>query len=387
MKKRFSYVATLLILGSIISCKQSNESSTSADNQADSISVRSFGKLADGTEAKLYLLKNANAMEVEISDFGGTIYRWTAPDKDGKFADITLGCDTLDSYLKGAKYLGALIGRYGNRIANGQFKIDGVTYNLAKNNGPNSLHGGNVGYNAVLWKAKPINGAEPALELTYLSKNGEEGYPGNLNVKVLYTLKNDNSLQIDYEATTDKKTVVNLTNHAYFNLAGEGNGDILSHELQISADKFLPVDATLIPLGNLQDVKGTPFDFTTPHVIGERINDTTDVQIKRGGGYDHCWVFTDTSDKLKSVAKVTEKTSGRVMEVLTTEPAVQFYTGNFLNGSATGKSGVKYAYRYGFCLETQHFPDSPNQAAFPSTLLEPGKTYKTTTVYKFSTIK
>lgn len=387
MKKRFSYVATLLILVSIISCKQSNESSTSADNQADSISVRSFGKLADGTEAKLYLLKNANGMEVEISDFGGTIYRWTAPDKDGKFADITLGCDTLDSYLKGAKYLGALIGRYGNRIANGQFKIDGVTYNLAKNNGPNSLHGGNVGYNAVLWKAKPINGAEPALELTYLSKNGEEGYPGNLNVKVLYTLKNDNSLQIDYEATTDKKTVVNLTNHAYFNLAGEGNGDILSHELQISADKFLPVDATLIPLGNLQDVKGTPFDFTTPHVIGERINDTTDVQIKRGGGYDHCWVFTDTSDKLKSVAKVTEKTSGRVMEVLTTEPAVQFYTGNFLNGSATGKSGVKYAYRYGFCLETQHFPDSPNQAAFPSTLLEPGKTYKTTTVYKFSTIK
>lgn len=387
MKKRFSYVATLLILGSIISCKQSNESSTSADNQVDSIAVRSFGKLADGTEAKLYLLKNANGMEVEISDFGGTIYRWTAPDKDGKFADITLGCDTLDSYLKGAKYLGALIGRYGNRIANGQFKIDGVTYNLAKNNGPNSLHGGNVGYNAVLWKAKPINGAEPALELTYLSKNGEEGYPGNLNVKVLYTLKNDNSLQIDYEATTDKKTVVNLTNHAYFNLAGEGNGDILSHELQISADKFLPVDTTLIPLGNLQDVKGTPFDFTTPHVIGERINDTTDVQIKRGGGYDHCWVFTDTSDKLKSVAKVTEKTSGRVMEVLTTEPAVQFYTGNFLNGSATGKSGVKYAYRYGFCLETQHFPDSPNQAAFPSTLLEPGKTYKTTTVYKFSTIK
>jgi aldose 1-epimerase len=368
-----------------VACNNSktNETSMSETN----ISEAPFGVLASGDSVKLYTLKNANGMEVAISDLGGTIIKWTAPDKDGKFEDITLGSNNPEDYLTSTKYLGALIGRFGNRIAKGKFTLDGKEYTLAVNNGPNALHGGLKGFNAAIWTATPIEGAEPGLKLTYLSKDGEEGYPGNLNVEVVYTLKNDNSLSIDYKATTDKNTVVNLTNHAYFNLKGEGKGDILDHEIALNADKFLPTDAGLIPTGELKPVKGTPFDFTSSHLIGERINDTTDIDIKLGGGYDHCWVFTDQSNKLKSVAIVTEPKSGRTMEVLTTEPAVQFYTGNFLNGSAKGKSGVKYEKRFGFCLETQHFPDSPNQVAFPTTVLKPGETYTSTTVYKFGVKK
>lgn len=362
---------------------KTNETSMSETN----ISEAPFGVLASGDSVKLYTLKNANGMEVAISDLGGTIIKWTAPDKDGKLEDITLGSNNPEDYLSNTKYLGALIGRFGNRIAKGKFSLDGKEYTLAINNGPNSLHGGSNGFNAAIWIATPIEGAEPALKLTYLSKDGEEGYPGNLNVEVVYTLKNDNSLSIDYKATTDKSTVVNLTNHAYFNLKGEGNGDITDHEITINADKFLPTDAGLIPTGELKPVKGTPFDFTTAHLIGERINDTTDIDIKLGGGYDHCWVFTDQTNKLKSVANVLEPVSGRTMEVFTTEPAVQFYTGNFLNGKATGKSGKKYEFRYGFCLETQHFPDAPNQSAFPTTTLKPGETYSSTTVYKFGVKK
>jgi aldose 1-epimerase len=374
----------MLILALAISAWSCNETKK---EEAMSIKVENAGVLASGDSVKVYTLKNAAGMEVSIMDLGGTITKWTAPDKDGKFADITLGSNTPQDYLTTTKYLGALIGRFGNRIAKGKFSLDGIEYTLPVNNGPNALHGGLKGFNAVIWKAIPIEGAEPGLKLTYLSKDGEEGYPGNLNVEVVYTLKADNSLTIDYTATTDKNTVVNLTNHAYFNLKGEGKGDILDHEIVLNADKFLPTDAGLIPTGELKPVVGTPFDFTTAHLIGERINDTTDIDIKLGGGYDHCWVFTDQSNKLKSVAMVTEPVSGRTMEVLTTEPAVQFYTGNFLNGSATGKSGVKYERRYGFCLETQHFPDSPNQSAFPTTVLKPGETYKTTTIYKFGVKK
>ncbi|MCP9768773.1 galactose mutarotase [Lacihabitans sp. LS3-19] len=374
----------VLILALAISVWSCNESKK---EEAMSIKVENAGVLASGDSVKVYTLKNVAGMEVSIMDLGGTIIKWTAPDKEGKFADITLGSNTPEDYLTSTKYLGALIGRFGNRIAKGKFSLDGNDYTLAVNNGPNALHGGLKGFNAVIWNATPIEGAEPGLKLTYLSKDGEEGYPGNLNVEVVYTLKADNSLSIDYTATTDKNTVVNLTNHAYFNLKGEGQGDILDHEIVLNADKFLPTDAGLIPTGELKPVAGTPFDFTTSHLIGERINDTKDIDIKLGGGYDHCWVFTDQSNKLKSVAMVTEPVSGRTMEVLTTEPAVQFYTGNFLNGTATGKSGVKYERRYGFCLETQHFPDAPNQAAFPTTVLKPGETYKTTTVYKFGVKK
>lgn len=378
----------LLIAITALAAVACNNSKTNGTSMSETnISEAPFGVLASGDSVKLYTLKNANGMEVAISDLGGTIIKWTAPDKDGKFEDITLGSNNPEDYLTSTKYLGALIGRFGNRIAKGKFTLDGKEYTLAVNNGPNALHGGLKGFNAAIWTATPIEGAEPALKLTYLSKDGEEGYPGNLNVEVVYTLKNDNSLTIDYKATTDKNTVVNLTNHAYFNLKGEGKGDILDHEIVLQADKFLPTDAGLIPTGQLKPVKGTPFDFTTAHVIGERINDTTDIDIKLGGGFDHCWVFTDQSNKLKSVAMVTEAKSGRTMEVLTTEPAVQFYTGNFLNGSATGKSGVKYEKRFGFCLETQHFPDSPNQVAFPTTVLKPGETYTSTTVYKFGVKK
>ena len=341
-----------------------------------------FGKLPDGQETFLYSLRNKAGMEVKISDFGGTIVLWTVPNKEGVFEDITHGCDSLSGYLKGVPYFGALIGRYGNRIAKGKFTIDGQTYTLAANNGVNSLHGGLKGFDKVLWTATPLEGEEPTLKLTYLSKDGEEGYPGNLSVEVLYTLQKDNSLKIDYKANTDKATVINLTNHTYFNL--NGANDILSHEIVINATKYLPVDATLIPTGELKSVVGTTFDFIKGHKIGERINDSTDIQIKYGLGYDHCWVLTDSSKTLKLAASVYEPTSGRLMEVFTTEPAIQFYTGNFLDGTIIGKGGKVYGRRSALCLETQHYPDSPNHQAFPSTLLKPGATYNSTTIYKFT---
>ena len=323
-------------------------------------------------------------MEVKISTLGGTIVSWTAPNKTGKYEDITLGCDSLAGYLKGTPFFGAIIGRYGNRIAKGKFTLDGTAYSLATNNIGNALHGGIKGFDKVLWAAVPVPGDEPALKLTYLSKDGEEGYPSNLAVEVVYTLQKDNTLRMDYTALTDKPTVVSLTNHAYFNLAGAGRGDILSHELQLNADRFLPVDSTLIPTGELRPVAGTVFDFTKSTKIGARIDDKTDEQIRFGLGYDHCWVLADGSGKMKTAAILTEPTSGRVMEVLTTESAVQFYSGNFLDGTVVGKGGKPYQHRAGLCLETQHYPDSPNQPAFPNTVLKPGETYRTTTVYKFT---
>lgn len=363
-----------LILGVMMACSQKKESAN--------IEKTEFGVLADGSKADLYTLKNANGMEVKITNYGGIITSWTAPDKDGKYENITLGYSTVEDYEKGSPYFGALIGRYGNRIAGGKFSIDGETYQLPTNDGPNSLHGGDKGFDKVLWTATPIDGEEPALKLNYTSKDGEMGYPGTLEVTVTYTLQKDNSLKIDYEATTDKATVVNLTNHAYFNLAGAQAGSILNHELSMAADRYLPVNATLIPTGELRPVSGTVFDFTTSTKIGERI-EAEDEQLGFGKGYDHCWVFADSSNSLKSVATVFEPTTGRTLEVLTTEPAIQFYSGNFLTGEYTGKAGEKYPHRSGFCLETQHYPDSPNQSTFPSTLLKPGETYKSTTIYKF----
>ena len=362
-------------------------SSEKNNQQQPGIEKSAYGQLPDGKTADLYTLRNAAGMTVKITNYGGIIVSLTAPDKSGKFEDVTLGMDSLAAYVKGTPFFGALVGRYGNRIAKGKFTLDGKTYSLATNNMGNHLHGGTVGFDKVLWTATPVDGDEPALKLTYISKDGEEGYPGNLSVAVTYTLQKDNALKIDYQATTDKPTVVNLTNHTYFNLTGGAKRDILDHILTINADRFVPVDKTLIPTGELKPVAGTPFDFTKPTVVGTRINDSSDVQIKYGLGYDHCWVFGDSSRSLKPIATVFEPTSGRVMEVSTTEPAVQFYTGNFLDGTLTGREGVPYKKRYALCLETEHYPDSPNQPSFPSTVLRPGQTYKTTTVYQFSARK
>lgn len=377
-----------ICLYSMTSCNQNQQTKqpeqVTVSTTPFTMEKTSFGNLPDGEAVSLYTLRNKNGMTVGIINYGGTIVSWTAPDKNGKYEDITLGCDSIGGYVKGVPYFGAIVGRYGNRIAKGKFNLEGKTYTLAVNNIGNHLHGGIKGFDKVLWTAMPISGDDPALKLTYTSKEGEEGYPGNLVVEVVYTLQKDNALKIDYRATTDKATVVNLTNHAYFNLTGNSNNTILDHELVLSADKFLPVDKTLIPTGELKSVTGTPFDFTKNFKIGTRINDTTDMQIQYGGGYDHAWILTDTSKTLRLAATVTEPTSGRVMDVLTTEPAIQFYTGNFLNGEVIGKGGIAYQRRSGLCLETEHYPDSPNQSKFPTTVLKPGEVYQTTTVYKFS---
>lgn len=348
--------------------------------------MQPFGKTAEGEDVQIYTLTNSSGMEVRIMNYGGVIVSVKVPDKSGALSDVVLGCDTLDGYLKGVPYFGALVGRYGNRIAKGKFELDGQTYSLARNNGENALHGGLKGFDKVVWAAEPFekDGAS-GLVLKYTSADGEEGYPGKLDVTVTYTLTADNSIRIDYEAVTGKPTVVNLTNHSYWNLKDAGATPILDHEVMLNCDRFTPVDAGLIPTGELKPVEGTPFDFRSPEKIGARI-DADDEQIKRGGGYDHNFVINRTGEGLQLAAKVTEPTTGRVMEVLTMEPGVQFYTGNFLDGTITGKGGTIYQKRAGFCLETQHFPDSPNQPDFPSTTLRPGEIYKTTTVYKFSVV-
>lgn len=396
MKIKASLIPLFLSLSIFLSCKDNKQShsETTVDinengkkyHAQSSIDKKPFGKLPYGQAVELYTLKNNAGMEVSIMTYGAAIVSWTAPDKNGKYEDITLGCDSLSGYLKGVPYFGSVVGRYGNRIAKGKFALDGKTYTLATNNGANHLHGGVKGFDKVNWTATPIQQEEPALKLTYLSKDGEEGYPGNLSIEVTYTLQKDNSLKMDYKATTDKTTVVNLTNHAYFNLAGDGKS-ILDHEITLNADKFLPVDKGLIPTAELKSVAGTPFDFIQPFKIGARINDTLNPQIKLGGGYDHAWILNAGKDSLKLAATLTEPISGRVMEVLTTEPAIQFYSGNFLDGTIIGKKGVKYQKRSGLCLETEHYPDSPNQAKFPSTILKPQEVYRTTTVYRFSTKK
>ncbi len=348
------------------------------------VKKQAFGNLPDGSPIELYTLSNAQGMQAEIMTYGGIVVRLTAPDRGGKYADVVLGMQDLAGYLTPPPYFGALIGRYGNRIGNARFTLDGKVFHLPANDGANTLHGGIKGFDKRVWKATPGQSADgETLELTYTSKDGEEGFPGNLSAKVVYTLTGKNELRIDYAATTDKNTVVNLTNHSYFNLAGPGEGDILQHEVTIAADRFTPVDAGLIPTGELRPVKGTPFDFTKSTAIGARIAQDEE-QLKLGKGYDHNWVLNKGSGGLTKAAEVHEPKTGRVMQVWTTEPGLQFYTGNFLDGTLKGKGGKVYPRRGAFCMETQHYPDSPNKPAFPSTELKPGETYHSTTMYRFS---
>jgi aldose 1-epimerase len=366
--------------------KTNNNSVDSMSTQHDSlsegqISDAAFDKNIDGKQVKLYHLKGKGNLQVAITNYGGKIVSLLAPDKQGQLADVELGYDNIDQYVSTKeRYYGGIVGRYGNRIAKGKFKIDGKEYTLATNNGVNHLHGGKKGFNDVVWDAEQPN--DHTLKLHYLSKDGEEGYPGNLDITLTYELTDSNEVKIDYAATTDKATVVNLTNHSFFNLHGAGNGDINDHIMYINADKFTPVDSTLIPKGKLDAVKGTPMDFTTPTKIGERV-DADFEQLAFGKGYDHNYVLNKTGKELSLAATVQEPVSGRFLEVWTTEPGVQFYGGNFLDGTDKGKEGKTYAHRGAFCLETQHFPDSPNQPSFPSVLLKPGETYTSTCVYKF----
>jgi len=345
-----------------------------------SANKESFGKTPDGKQVDLYTLTNTSGIRARITSFGAILVSLEVPDRNGKLADITLGFDKLDGYLGVHPYFGAIVGRYANRIGKAAFKLDGVEYKLAANNAENHLHGGIKGFDKVVWRLEDlgVKGAGAVVKMNYISEDGEEGYPGNLACSVTYTLTEDDKLQISYEAETDKKTVVNLTNHSYFNLAGQGTGNILGHELMINADKYTVVDEGLIPTGENRNVKGTPMDFTTPMTIGSRIG-----QVE--GGYDHNYVLKSGGGTLALAAKAYEPTSGRVMEIHTDQPGVQFYTGNFLDGSVTGKAGKVYQKNYGFCLETQHFPDSPNKPDFPSVVLLPGQKYSTVTVYKFST--
>ena len=345
----------------------------------------SFGHLTNGIEVELYTLTNAHGVQASISNYGGTLTSLLVPDKNGHMGDVVLGFDDVSGYLspafrKANPYFGALIGRYGNRIAKGRFTLDGKTYLLAANNGPNSLHGGTVGFDQRIWQATPGTAAAgETLTLTYHSPDGEEGYPGNLTVTVVYTLTDDNALRLDYTATTDKPTPFNITNHAYFNLSHGTEKDILGHELTLAAHSYTVVDATLIPTGELRSVAGTPFDFTTPHAIGERI-----AQVP--GGYDHNFVLNGPAG-LQPAASVYDPASGRSMAVSTDQPGIQLYTGNFLDGSLTGKRGTVYGPHAGFCLETQHFPDSPNQPSFPNTVLRPGEAFRSSTVYQFGVRK
>ncbi|HEU4626227.1 MAG TPA: aldose epimerase family protein [Steroidobacteraceae bacterium] len=344
-----------------------------------------FGDTPTGVPVDIYTLRNAHGMEAHITTYGGIVTRLTAPDRNGHFADVVLGHDSLADYVKdNSPYFGALIGRYGNRIAKGRFQLNGKAYTLATNDGPNSLHGGKVGFDKVVWKADGAqSGAHgPQLVLSYLSPDGEEGYPGALSVTAVYTLTEDDALRLDFTATTDQETIVNLTHHSYFNL--RGRGDILSHVVQIDADRFTPVDRTLIPTGELRSVADTPFDFRKPTAIGARIG-SADEQLAFGKGYDHNWVINKAPGQLARIATVYEPETGRVLEVSSTEPGLQFYSGNFLDGTQPAKGGSTYAYRSGFCMEPQHFPDSPNQPQFPSTVLKPGEAYRNTIIYRFST--
>ena len=379
MKNRIDSFAVIVSVGTLIlvtSCKPESKSDYTPLDKAK------YETTIDGKKVGLYNLENRNGLMVQITNYGGRIAALWVPDRDENFSDIVTGYDSIEGFVGNTNYFNGIIGRYGNRIAKGKFTLNGKEYTLAINNAPNSLHGGNIGFDHVVWNVE--KNTEDSLVLTYLSPDGEEGYPGNLAVKVIYSLNDSNEFRIDYFAKTDSPTVVNLTNHAYFNLAGYHNGDILGHLLMINADKFTPVDSTLIPTGEIADVAGTPFDFRSPTAIGEGIN-ADDQQIKYGPGYDHNWVLNKTGGEMSLAAKVEEPVSGRVMEIYTTEPGIQFYAGNFLDGTIMGKDSTTYKFRHAFCLETQHFPDSPNQENFPGTVLNPGETYQSSTIHKFST--
>ncbi len=341
------------------------------------VQKQAFGKLPDGTPVDIYTLSNAQGMQARIMTYGGAVVSLTAPDRAGRYADVVLGMDNLEGYLKPVPYFGALIGRYGNRIGHAQFQLDGKTYHLPKNDGENTLHGGTRGFDKRVWTARETEGG---LELAYVSADGEEGFPGKLTAKVVYRVTAANELRIEYTATTDKDTVVNLTNHTYFNLAGQGEGDILGHEVTIHASRFTPVDQGLIPTGELRPVEGTPFDFRRAAAIGTRVA-AKDQQIEYGKGIDHNWVLDGSG--MRVAAEVYEPKTGRAMQVLTDQPGLQFYSGNFLDGTIRGKGGKVYGHRSAFCMETQHFPDSPNKPEFPTTELRPGQTYHTVTVYRF----
>lgn len=361
----------------------STQTPAAAPQRSFSMTRSSFGTLPDGQAVEAFTFTNANGVEVKAISYGGVITSLEVPDKSGQLGDVVLGYDALQGYLDKSPFFGTIVGRYGNRIGKGTFTIDGQTYKLPINNGPNHLHGGPQGFDKKVWKAEPFErGDAVGVVFTHTSPDGDMGYPGTLQARVTYTLTNDNTLRFDYEATTDKPTHVNLTQHSYFNLAGAGNGDILGHEIEFKADRYTPVDAGLIPTGELALVEGTPFDFRTATAIGARI-DADHPQIKAGGGYDHNMVFTRTGSDLETLVTVHEPTTGRTMRVATTQPGVQFYTGNFLDGTITGKGGKVYGKRSGFCLETQHFPDTPNKPAFPTTLLKPGETYRQSTSYTF----
>ncbi len=342
-----------------------------------------FGKTPDGDEVQLVMLTNDNGLRARIMSHGGTVISLEVPDRDGKLDDVVLGFETLEEYIKDSPHFGCVCGRFANRIAGGRFVLDGVEYTLATNNGPNHLHGGIKAFDKVVWSSEPVERPDAVgVRMTYLSVDGEEGYPGNLSCALTYLLTGDDALRIDYEATTDAPTVINLTNHSYFNLAGHGRGDVLAHELTIDGDRFTPTDAGQIPTGELRDVRGTPMDFTRPAAIGARI-DQDDEQLHLGKGYDHNWALNSGHGSLALAAEVYEPTTGRVMEVHTTEPGVQLYTANNLDGHHVGKGGRAYHARHALCLETQHFPNAPNQPTFPSTVLRPGETYTQTTVYRF----
>ncbi len=350
------------------------------------ITKKAFGTTPDGQEVELYTLTNDNDMTIKITSYGAIVVSLFVPDQDGKVADVVLGYEKLDGYLQNDPYFGCIVGRYANRIAKGKFSLEGREYTLAQNNGENALHGGLVGFNKVVWECETVQTDDiVGVRLSYLSKNGEEGYPGNLNVNILYSINNNNELKIDCEATTDKATVINLTHHGYFNLKGHDTGDILNHEVTINADRYTPTDETAIPTGELADVDGTPMDFRSATTIGARIEDDFE-QLKLGNGYDHNWVINRSKDDLALAAKAVDKTSGRVLEVFTTKPGVQFYTGNFIEGQK-GKDGAVYKKRGGFCFEPQFFPDSPNQPQFPSAVLHPGEVYQHKMAYKFSVSK
>jgi aldose 1-epimerase len=379
MKKNITQtLAAGLLAAALVGCE------TMSINPKSSITKADFGKTSDGQAVEIYTLHNSKGAEARILTYGGILQSLKMPDKHGQFADVVLGYDNLQGYLDKTPYFGALIGRYGNRIGAGKFTLEGQAYTLATNNGVNALHGGLKGFDKVVWAAKPSVGIHgPQLTLAYLSKDGEEGYPGNLQVTAIYTLTENNELKLEYTARTDKPTVLNLTHHSYFNLAGQGSGDILGHVLYINADQTTPVDSGLITTGEFADVTGTPFDFRKPMAIGARINDPDKV-LQYGPGYDHNWVINKPLGAFGLMARVTEPKSGRVMEVWSDEPGLQFYTGNFLDGTITGKGGAVYKIHDAFCMEPQHYPDSPNKPNFPTVKLKPGQTYHNTIVYKFS---